>query len=151
MRNRLLTLLLVISAAGWVACSNSNGPAPTIAGTWHVAIGTMNTGTITPTNFDVTLTASKDTFLASVPDLTWTGGPTVYDTLTGVSVVLDSQVSIIERTKSSTRVCDYVVLGGRVNAARDTLHNAFISVEDTDMTGTYLCVPKAEGNITAHK
>jgi len=150
---RSMRVAVILAAAGlWIACSDSNGPAPTIAGTWHVTVGALDSGTISPSSFDAVVTASGDSFLAKVPHLTWSVGSLEFDTLAGVAVTEDSFIVISAQSMSSTRTCDFVGVGGRANVARDTLHGAFFSVIDTDMTGAYICKPKAQGSsVTVHK
>jgi len=150
MRKAGVALMLAAAGGLWIGCSSSTGPAPTLVGTWHVTLGAI-TGGINPTTFDAVVRASGDSFLVTMPSLTWGTGPVSFDTLASISVVDDSNVAIVERTSSSTRVCDFVVLGGNANAARDTLHGASFIVADTDMTGAYICKPKAQGSATAHK
>lgn len=149
MRKSRIALTLAAAGALWIGCSDSNGPAPNLAGTWHVSIGTLDNGTISPSTFDVVLTASGDSFVATIPHLTWSVGSVAFDTLVAVAVEEDSFVVISEQ--SSARTCDFVALAGRANAARDTIHSATFAVEDTDNTGVYICKPKAQGSVTAHK
>ena len=149
MRKTRIAFTLAAAGAVWLACSDSNGPAPNLAGTWHVSVGTLDNGTISPATFDVVLTASGDTFLATIPHLTWSIGSEVFDTLVSVGVEEDSFLVVSEQ--SSARTCDFVALAGRANAARDTIHAATFAVEDTDNTGVYICKPKAQGSATAHK
>jgi uncharacterized protein (DUF169 family) len=151
MHNRVVMILAAVAAATFAACSSSTSPAPTLAGTWHVSLGTMDSGNVTPTSFDVVVTASADTFVVSVPTLTWSVGSVVFDSLDRIAVTQDTIVSITERIAASAHVCDYVIFGGKLNAARDSMHQSFISVGDTDMTGTYICIPRAQATITAHK
>jgi len=151
---RKARIAFVLAAAGgvWFGCSNSTGPAPTIAGTWHVTIGALDSGTISPSTFDAVVTASGDSFLAKVPRLTWSVGPLVFDSIAAVAVAQDSFIVISAQSLSSPRTCDFVGVGGRANTARDTLHSAFFAVEDTDNTGAFICKPKAQGSsVTVHK
>jgi len=149
---RKTRVVLVVAAAGalWLGCSNSTGPAPTLAGTWHVTFGAI-TGGINPTTFDAVVTASGDSFLVTLPTLTWGTGPVSFDTLASIVVADDSSVVFVERTSSSTRTCDFIAFGGNANAARDTIHTASLFVQDTDNTGVYICKPKASGSATVHK
>ena len=149
MRKTRIAFTLAAAGAVWLACSDSNGPAPNLAGTWHVSIGTLNSGTISPSTFDIVLTASGDTFLATIPHLTWSIGSVVFDTLVSVGVEEDSFLVVSEQ--SSPRLCDYVAITGRANTSRDTLHGAVFAVADTDSTGVYICKPKSQGSATAHK
>jgi len=151
MRHRLITLLTAISAATFAACSSSTGPKPTMAGTWHVVTGTLSTGNLNPTTFDVVIAASKDTFVATLPSLTWSVGPVTFDSAGSVNVVEDSFVSFSEQIGGSSHVCDYIVIAGILNANRDALHSAVIVVGDTDTTMANTCKPKANGSVTANK
>jgi len=149
---RSMRVAVILAAAGlWIACSDSNGPAPTIVGTWHVTVGTLSSGTISPSTFDAVITASGDSFLATLPRLTWSTGPVVFDSIAAVGVAEDSFLVITPQSTTSTRTCDIIALGGRANAARDTLHGGYLSVIDTDMTGAFICKPKAQASVTAHK
>lgn len=148
---RKMKVALIVAAAGlWIACSDSNGPAPTVAGTWHVVLGAI-TGGINPTTFDAVVTASGDTFLVTMPSITWGTGPVTFDTLASVTVTEDSFVVISEQTSSSLHVCDFVEVAGIANKARDALHSAVLVIGDTDMTGAYICKAKASGSATMQK
>jgi len=57
----------------------------------------------------------------------------------------------LERPATSSRTCDFVLMGGNANTARDTIHSAIFDVLDTDMTGAYICKPKAIGSASVHK
>src|SRR6266540_3800164 len=101
MRN--MKVALILAAAGlWIACSDSNGPAPTITGTWHVTVGTLTSGTISPSTFDAVITASGDSFLATVPHLTWSTDSGVFDTFASVAVTEDSFLLITAQRSTST-------------------------------------------------
>lgn len=150
---RMKGVLAVAVAGGlWLGCSSSSsGPAPTMAGTWHVSLGTLNNGALTPASFDAVVRTAGDTFSVTIPTLTWNLGPVNYDSAPGFEVVQDSFVSFQEMIPGSAHVCDFVAITGRANAARDTIHSATVSLGDTDNTGVYICKPKAQGSATVTK
>jgi hypothetical protein len=146
-----MLVLMIGAAAVAAACSSSTGPKPTMAGTWHVTMGSMDNGSITPTSFDMLIAASKDTFVAALPTLTWSIGSLAFDSAVDTFVYNDSDIVIQAQIAGSPHVCDYVEIDGDFNAARDTLRHAHISVGDTDVTMTYVCKPRAQGTLTVHK
>ena len=151
MRNRTMMVLTALFAAGWVACSNSTGPKPTIAGTWHVVTGAMSVGFLNPTTFDIVISASKDTFVAAVPTIAYSVGPMMFDSAVNMFVYNDSQVVITAQVGGSPHICDWIAISGTFNPGRDTLKHGMISVGDTDVSMTYVCIPKAQGSITSYK
>ena len=152
---RKMKAVLVVAVAGglWLACSSSDnaGPAPTLAGTWHVTFGAMYYGGINPSSFDAGVTASGDSFLVALPSLAWNIGPVTFDSAAEFVVNQDSFVSFDEMIRGSAHVCDFVAIFGIVNRSRDTVRQATVVVGDTDNTGIYICKAKSSGPATVTK
>ncbi|HTI04022.1 MAG TPA: hypothetical protein VL549_01795 [Gemmatimonadales bacterium] len=151
---RSLRMVFLLAAAGsfWLACSSSSsGPAPTLAGTWHVTFGAMYYGGMNPSSFDAGVTPSGDTFHVTLPSLAWSIGPVTFDSAPEFVVTQDSFVLFDEMIRGSAHVCDFVSITGIVNRARDTVRQATVVVGDTDNTGVYVCKPKSSGPATVTK
>src|SRR5258708_17261238 len=124
---RSMRVALIIAAAGlWTGCSSSDGPAPTVAGTWHVSGGTLSAGrSFTPVSFDVTVTASGDTFLASMPTVRLYNGPTLVATYdSGAQAIRYSdttQFGFGEYSVAPMVTCEFMEFLGTKNSKRDTL------------------------------
>ena len=151
MRNTRIAVLLAAAGSLWLGCSSSDGPAPTMAGTWHVTFGTLNNGFIHPPTIDPVVQASGDSFLVTLPTITWSVGVVAYDSAAEFVVTQDSFVVFDEMIRGSAHVCDFVAISGIVNQSRDTVRNAIVIVGDTDNTGTYICKPKSSGTATVTK
>jgi hypothetical protein len=152
-----MRVALIIAAAGlWTGCSSSDGPAPTVAGTWHVSGGTLTGGrSFTPTSFDVTVTASGDTFLASMPTVHLYNGPTLvatYDSgAQAIKFADTTQFGFGEAATGSSLRCKFIDIFGTKNSKRDTLTSAGAAAFYGDtVTGGY-CSPNFTGNVTIHK
>lgn len=150
MRKAGVVVVAVAACGLWLGCSSSNGPGPTFAGRWQVSIGALDSGTVFPPLFDVVVRTSGDSFVATVPSIAWSVGPTTFDS-GGAVEVMDSNVTFIEYKSGSAHPCDYVLVAGIANAARDTIHSAIFVVGDTDNAGIYLCKPKASASATVTK
>ena len=151
MRRSRFSLLILATLAAGSACATE--PGPTIAGTWHVGIGTLDSGSISPTSFDVVVTPSADTFLLTMPTLTWSGGR-VYDVQKVViTFSSDTLAGFGARPSSPTIPCDAVELYGRVSPGRDTLRNAVVRIVDSSAVigPSTVCIARWSGSITAHK
>ncbi len=139
------------------ACSSSESPKPTLAGTWQVAIHSFNKGSISPSTFAVSVWASGDSFIVSMPTLTWTGGPSgateafnlpptmvrfSTDTLTGFGASIFGIPG-----------CGSVTISGHPNASKDTLESAVVTIADTMVTfgSTTACESRWTGSVTASK
>lgn len=152
MRNKRVVFLLAAAGSLWLACSSSSsGPAPTMAGTWHVTFGAMYYGGMNPSSFDAGVTASGDSFHVTLPSLAWNIGPVTFDSAAEFVVTQDSFVVFDEMVRGSAHVCDFVAISGIVNRSRDTVRNATVMVADTDNTGVYVCKEKSAGPATVTK
>jgi hypothetical protein len=152
-----MRVALIIAAAGlWTGCSSSDGPAPTVAGTWHVSGGTLTGGrSFTPTSFDVTVTASGDTFLASMPTVHLYNGPTLVATYdSGAQAIKISDTTKFGfgayATGSSLR-CKFIEMFGTKDSKRDTLTSAVAEAFYADTVSGGYCSPNFTGNVTIHK
>jgi len=152
-----MRVALIIAAAGlWTGCSSSDGPAPTLAGTWHVSGGTLTRGgSFQPNSFDVTVTASGDTFLASMPTVYFYNGPTLVATYdSGAQVITFSDTAKFgfgENATGASVRCGFIDFFGTKNSQRDTLTSGSASVFFSDTVPGGYCSPTATGNVTLHK
>ncbi len=150
-RSTLGAALVLAAGAVWMSCSSSS-TAPqkaSFAGVWHVSTGTLTRGSLTPTSFDFTVTASADTFIVSLPSLNWSVGPVVLDGKTWFQVSTDS--THFGFLKGSVAAgCGYAFVYGAVNAARDSLSSVVVEVGDsTDAQQN--CWPQSTGTGTVNK
>jgi hypothetical protein len=151
---RKARVALILAAVGlWLACSDSGGPAPTFAGTWHVTIGPVGTGNLSPTSLDVVVTAAgNDSFHVTIPAMTWSIGPVVYDGAPTIPPFSDTTYWGFSVAPSNpTQRCDDVLFIGQKNAGKDTLTSAVVQVFHSDTVAGGYCTAQAEGSITAHK
>ena len=150
MRRSLIVKALL--AGLLVGCSSSTAPAPTLAGTWHVSVGPLTSGTITPTSFDITVTKSGASYAVSMPALTWSGG-LVFDSGPNLEGFSDTTYAgFVAFTHSPTHLCEFVTIAGVKNQAIDTLSGAEIAVESADtVPGPYCPMPTITGSATVHK
>lgn len=150
----------LLAAAAIAGCSSGGEPTPTMAGTWHVTIHTLTSGAITPSSFDVVIAPSGATYAVSMPELTWTGGPS------GVPVVFNAPPAMVRYSADSLTgfgeeafglqavgLCGEVSFGGTLNASKDSLHNAVIGVADTMVAlgSSFACYRRWTGTFTAVK
>ncbi len=157
MRSPRFAAVVVAGTALTLACSSSSStaPTPTFAGTWHVTPGTMNSGAITPSPFNVTVTeVNANSVTVVMPALTWSTGPIVYDSAAAGSIFSGSSVMALDEMHRMPRNdCDAITIFGNVNAARDTMFNAKIAIMDT-MTVQGVpntCMPKDSGTAVVVK
>ena len=120
--------------AGLVAgCSSATAPKPSLVGTWHVALGMLNSGTISPARFDVKVTQSGNTFLVTMPKLAWSGG-LIFDSGPALAGFTDStKAGFTEFTRAPhSLLCEWVSIYGTRNSGVDTLRGASIVIENND-------------------
>ncbi len=151
----------VLCAAIALGCSTSESPAPTLAGTWQVAIRSFNKGAISPSTFNVSVWPSGDSFIVAMPALTWTGGPT------GASVAFNLPPNIV-RFSTDTLTgfgesvfgiefagsCASVTISGHPNPSKDSLENAVVTIADTMVSiggGGFACQSRWTGSATVSK
>ena len=151
-RSTLRAALVLCAGAAWMSCSSSS-TAPkkaSFAGVWHVSTGALTRGTLSPTSFDVTVTASADTFIVSMPTLTWSVGPVVFDGQMWFNASTDSaHFGILKGSVAQS--CGFVYVNGTVNAARDSLSGVAVEVGDSLDIPSNTCEPQATGAGTANK
>ena len=73
-----------------LACSSSTAPKPTVAGTWHVALGALTSGSLSPASFDVVVPSSGS--VVTMPGLTWSVGSVLFDSVPSIPVFSDTTV-----------------------------------------------------------
>ena len=157
MRKAGVVFTLVAAAGLWLGCSKDNS-APTLEGTWQVNIGTFAGGTISPSSFQVKVWASADSYIVSMPMLTWSVGPTTYNGRPGVvKFSADTLAGFYESAyqglgggASSALLCHSVQIFGTVRGAHDTLFHARVQVSDTAEDiggGTIACAARDSGGI----
>ena len=145
---RLACLLLLQTA-----CSDTNAPMPTKAGTWQMRASPLNPGTITPSTFQAIVTAVNDTFIVSMPPLVWSGGQT-YDTLSrpvfiGGDTAPASTFAITEWCRSLTCFITFV---GLMNPGRNSVSSGIVTLYDSTTSSGFLSyIQVASGTFTAHK
>ena len=143
------------SVLAFTACSESTKPAPTIAGTWHVTVQSLDSGSLSPSSFSVTITpVTESTFAVVMPPLVWSVGVT-YDTIAQIGHYQgdspDSTLSFEEWCRSLT--C-FISFRARMNQARDSLSSISLLFFDTLTTNNTLWlqnIPWAGGRFVAYK
>lgn len=143
---------LLFAAGGLcVACSNSNGPAPSVAGTWHVTTGALGSGTLSPVSFDAVVTAAgADSFVVSMPALTWSVGPVVFDSAPKRVTFSDpTYFGFGEEPSTRTQRCQSISVSGQMSAGRDTLLSAIVTITSADTVPGGYCVATTTGSATA--
>ncbi len=150
-RSTLRAALVLCAGAAWMSCSSSS-TAPkkaSFAGVWHVTVGSLTRGSISPSTFDVTVTASADTFVVSVPTLTWSLGPVTLDGSSWFQVSTDStHFGFLKGSVAQS--CGYAFVYGTINSARDSLSSIVVQVGDSTDTQQN-CWPQSYGSGTANK
>ena len=138
MKRSLLVAALVVVGA----CSEPGGPGSTVVGRWHVTTFALGFGTLSPATFDVVVTAvGSDSFKVSMPAITWSIGPVVFDSTTGLLAFSDTANYGFYRLAShKTAYCQFIDVWGRRNAAQDTLRSATVQVISGDTTASGFCV-----------
>ena len=143
-RNRLALVAAVTLAA---TCKSSTAPtstAGTVLGTWHVTSGALSTGTLSPTTFDITVGKVGASYVVTLPALTWSVGPLVFNTQAHIVPFVDTTLFVVEELPvSPTLPCEFINIGGRKNATVDTVMSATIEVFDSDTGAGPSCAPSA--------
>lgn len=152
---RKASVAFTLAAAGglWLGCSNSTGPGDTLAGRWHVAIGPIGSGNLSPSTLDFVVKTSGNSFTVTLPALTWSIGPVVYDSTPTIATFSDTTYFGFRIAPSTpSEHCDQVLMYGQKNAGQDTLLSATVAVYHADTVAGGMCgTPQAQGSITAHK
>src|SRR6266704_7074148 len=118
MRKKRVAFMLAAAGGLWLGCSDSNGPAPTFAGTWHVTVGPIGYGSLSPNSFDVVVTAAgNNSFHVAIPAITWSVGPVVYDSTPTIATFADTTYWGFRVAPSTvTQHCDELLFYGQKNA-----------------------------------
>jgi hypothetical protein len=144
----------------WVAvsfaCAETSSPRPTIAGTWHVIVQRVDSGTLTPSIFTVVIrVATESTFTVTMPPLVWSEGPVRYDTIAQITRFQgdspDSTLTFEEWCKSITCAVTFRAI---MNQTRDTLPSGTLQFWDTVTVNGRLFVQTirgGSGHFVAHK
>ncbi len=154
MRMRSMVILATMTGVAVAACSSnsSTAPKPTLAGTWHVSGATLSSGTLSPAGFDITVKASGDTYLVTMPSVTWSVGPVTYDSGSGWVNFSDSTFfGFGEYQHSAAHMCAFVLIWGKPNAAKDTLKATSVAVANSDTIAGGFCNADATGSATVTK
>jgi hypothetical protein len=135
-----------------VGCSSATAPNPSIVGTWHVTLSTLNFGTIMPTSFDVKVTQSGSGYLVTMPTLIWSGGLT-FDSGPSLQVPSDSTKTGFTAFTHAPHAshCEWVSIYGVKNAGQDTLSGGTIVIENNDTIPGGCPLPVFGGPATVHK
>src|ERR1041385_4796143 len=117
----------VILAGVLLGCSSSPAPKPSMAGTWHVSLSGLNSGTLSPSSFDVTVSHSGSNYAVTMPTLTWSGGLT-FDSGPNLEGFSDTtQAGFIAFTHAPhAHLCQFVAVFGTKNSGFDTLSSASV-------------------------
>lgn len=154
MRSRSMVLSSAAILIAAVACSSkSTAPKPTVAGTWHVSFGALQGGTLTPTSFDAVVSAQGNSYVVSMPAITWSVGPVVFDSAF-VSTFSNSTTFGFAATvhaTNRTQACELVQFAGTRNASRDTLQSAQVALFLGDTVAGGYCQASAGGGATITK
>ncbi len=150
---------LAALAAGvlWLSCSSSTSPKPSVAGTWHVTVGAMSKGVLSPTSFDVTVTASADTFIVSMPTVTWQLAPLPPETFGSKAGTVSSSNPAVwgvwKGVTAGATPCGSFTVMGTLNADKTALSSVTVTAGDSTavISGNTYCVPQASGTGTAAK
>jgi hypothetical protein len=153
MRKARVAFTLAAVGGLWLGCSKDNA-APNLEGTWLVSTGALDSGAISPSSFTLRVWASADTYIVSMPMITWSGGPTTYNARPGVVVFAGGGADTLSgfyETASGFGCAKSLQLTGSVHAAKDTLFNAQLAIVDSFNTSTHACYTSHTATATAHK
>lgn len=145
---------IVLSVLALVcACSDSGTPGPSLAGRWHVTTFGLGSGTLSPATFDVVVTAvGNDSLHVSMPAITWSVGPVVFDSTAGVIGFSDTtNFGFYRLASQKTEYCQFMDVWGRKNAGLDTLRSATAQVISGDTAAGGFCVVATSGPATVTK
>ena len=124
-----------------------------MAGRWHVTSFGLGSGTLSPGTFDVVVTAvGNDSLHVSMPVITWSVGPVVFDSIVGLIRFSDTtNFGFFRLASHKTEYCQFVDVWGRKNAGQDTLTSATVQVISGDTTAGGFCVVATSGPATVTK
>jgi len=150
-------ILPLVGVAALVACSSSDNtaPTPTLAGTWHVSIQSLDSGTITPSTFDVNVKSSGSGYVVSMPTLVWSGGMTFNAPASLVAFSTDTLAGFGTQVFGLNyfAACGAIEIYGRPSSNKDSLANAKLLIADTmiSLSGSPACQGRWHGTISAKK
>jgi hypothetical protein len=149
MKRPLLVAALVVVGA----CSEPGGPGSTVVGRWHVTTFGLGFGTLSPATFDVIVTTvGTDSFRVSMPSITWSIGPVVFDSTMGLIGFTDTtNYGFFRLASHKTEYCQFLDVWGRKNAGGDTLKSATVQVISGDTAAGGFCVVNTSGSATVTK
>lgn len=146
--------LAVLAALGVVCgCSDPGSPGPGASSRWHVSTLGLGFGTLSPATFDVIVTTvGTDSFRVSMPAVTWSIGPVVFDSTMGLIGFSDTtNYGFFRLASHKTEYCQFMDVWGRMNAGRDTLKSATVQVISGDTAAGGFCVVNTSGSATVTK
>ncbi len=156
MKGRIVSSLAVVAAGAlWISCSSSTGPAASAAGVWHVTVGALNSGSVSPSTFDITVTQVGNSYGLVMPALTYNGA--TFNTADTAIVSHDSLLGAAANvdTIMTSGACNPATSAGFIvtmNAARDTASGTFKVAPNPKYgpipTPDGMC---ASGPVTLHK
>ena len=153
MRKRLVAFTLALASGLWLACSKDNA-APNLEGAWLVNLGALDSGTVSPSTFEMRVWAVGDSYVVSMPILTWSGGPFTYNSRPGAlkfaGGVADTAAGFYEGV-SGLGCAKSIEIVGSVDQAKDTLFNARFAIIDSLNLINHICYPSHTTTATAHK
>lgn len=146
---------LFLTAGVCLACASSPAAppsGPSLAGTWHVAAAALNHGTLSSDTFDIVVARRTSGYAVTMPALTWSVGPVVYNSGARIAPTLDTTFIIIEEFPATvTLPCQFVTVAGRESPTADTLRAATVSVFNSDTLPGNACSPQAVASATVTK
>jgi hypothetical protein len=113
----------------------------------------LGSGTLSPATFDVVVTAvGNDSFRVSMPAITWSLGPVVFDSTMGLIRFSDTtNFGFFRLASHKTQYCQFMDVWGRMNAGQDTLKSATVQVISGDTAAGGYCVVSTSGSATVTK
>lgn len=137
-----------------LGCSSSTSPKPTLAGTWHVAVqGSLTSGAMNPDTFSVTVKqVNTDSFTVTMPTLSWSVGPLLFDSGARADVFADtSHFGFSEYPHNRTQTCQAIDFYGTKNQGLDSLNGAYVEFFNSDTAPGGYCTSVAQGVVTISK
>lgn len=149
---RVVFTLAAVCGLG-LGCSKDNALV-TLEGTWIVNLGALDSGTVSPSSFEMKVWAVGDSYVVSMPMITWSGGPTTYTGRPGVipfaGAAADTMAGFYEEVVGYACAKSFQ-LRGTVHPTKDTLFNAQFVIYDSLNTSSHICYPSHTTTATAHK
>lgn len=146
MRRRLLAI------AALAACQSSFAPDPALIGNWEVTFDTLSKGSLAPNPVTVTVGQTQNGYTATIPSLTWVepaAGGAVFDSGPGIAVLGHTITFRLFVGPTNSENCRYVLFGGQLNAAKDSVPAGEVDVYDPASDMNAACFGR--GNATLVK